>query len=44
MDLLLNGAGALVTQDMQKAEVLKATFTSVFTNKTGLQKSQRPGE
>lgn len=34
----------LVTQGMQKAEVLKAIFTSIFTNKTGFQKSQRPGE
>lgn len=31
----------LVTQGMQKAEVLKAIFTSIFTNKTGFQKSQR---
>ena len=30
---LLNGTGALVTQDMEKAEVLKAFFTSVSTSK-----------
>ena len=30
MSLLLNGAGDPVTQDMEKAEVLDATFASVF--------------
>lgn len=34
----LNGAGALVTQDMGKAEVLNAFFTS----KTSLQESKTP--
>jgi len=35
--------GDLVTQDMEKAEVLSTTLASVFTSKTGLQESQRPG-
>lgn len=39
---LLNGAGTLVTQDMEKAEVLDAFFTSVFTGQTGRQGSQAP--
>ena len=45
MGPLLNETGALVTQDMVKAEVLKAAFASVFTSKMGLQtpRSQRPG-
>lgn len=34
MGLLLNGNGLLVTNDMEKAEVLKASFMSVFTDKT----------
>ncbi|GAB0206869.1 mitochondrial enolase superfamily member 1 [Grus japonensis] len=40
--LLLNGAGALVTQDMEKSEVLNAAFASVYSSKTGLQESQVP--
>lgn len=32
VDLLLNEAGALVTQDMSRAKVPTAIFTSVFTN------------
>ncbi|KAK4815764.1 LOW QUALITY PROTEIN: hypothetical protein QYF61_007182 [Mycteria americana] len=34
--------GDLVTQDMEKAEVLNATFASAFTSKTSLQESQIP--
>jgi len=37
---LLKVAGALVTQDMEKAEVLDATFTSLFTSKSSLQQSK----
>lgn len=33
VDLLLNGAGKLVTNDMEKAEVLSAAFASVSTRK-----------
>lgn len=40
MGPLLNGARAVVTQDVEKAEVVRAIFTSVFTSKTGLQKSR----
>ncbi|KAK4811175.1 hypothetical protein QYF61_019806 [Mycteria americana] len=36
-DPLLNEVGDLVTQDMEKAEVLHAFFASVFTSKTSLQ-------
>ena len=39
---LLNGAGNLVTQDMEKVEVLNIFSTSVFTGKTSLQASGRP--
>ncbi|KAK4807033.1 hypothetical protein QYF61_000362 [Mycteria americana] len=39
---LLNEIGDLVTQDMEKAEVLNAAFASVFTSKTSLQESQAP--
>ncbi|GAB0208674.1 hypothetical protein GRJ2_003333100 [Grus japonensis] len=39
---LLNEAGDLVTQDMEKAEVLNTVFASVFTSKTSLQESQVP--
>ncbi|KAK4810492.1 hypothetical protein QYF61_004272 [Mycteria americana] len=39
---LLNGTGDLVTQDMEKADVLNAFFASVFTRKTSLQESHVP--
>lgn len=42
MGPLLDGAAAIVTHDMEKAEVLNALFTSVFSSKTGLQKSEAP--
>lgn len=35
---LLNGVGALLTEEIKKAEILKAFFTS--TDKTSLQKSK----
>ena len=37
---LLDKMGDLVTRDMEKAEVLDATFASVSTGITGLQESQ----
>jgi len=40
MSPLLNGAGTLVTQDMEEAEILNAAFSSVFTSIAGLQESQ----
>ena len=42
MGPLLNEMGDLVTQDMEKADVLNAFFASAFTSKTGLQESQVP--
>lgn len=38
----MNGAGKLVTNDMEKAEVLSAFFASVSTSKTSLQEFQAP--
>lgn len=39
MGLLLNGTGALVTQNMEKVEVLNAFFTLVFIGEADLQES-----
>lgn len=38
MVMLLNKEGALMTQDMEKSEVLNAFFTPVSTSKNSLQK------
>lgn len=40
---LLNGAGNMVTQNMEKSEVLDPFFASVFNSKPGLQEHQAPG-
>lgn len=40
---LLNEAGHLVTKDMEKAEVLNASFTSACTSKINFQQSQASG-
>lgn len=42
MNLLLNGAGKLMTDDVEKAEVLCAAFASVTTSKTSMQEFQAP--
>lgn len=38
MELLLNGAKALVTEYMEMAEILNALFISVFSGKANLEK------
>lgn len=40
MGLLLNGAGALVTKDVEKAKVLNVFFILVFIGKASLQELQ----
>lgn len=40
MGPLLNGAGALVTKDVEKAKVVNVFFILVFIGKTSLQESQ----
>ena len=42
MSLLLNRTGDLVAKVTEKAEVLSAFFTSVFTGQTDFQDSQTP--
>ena len=42
MGPLLSETGGLVTQDMEEAEVLNASFASAFTSKTSLQELQVP--
>ena len=39
---LLNELGDLVIQDVEKVEVVNASFALVFTSKTKLQESQAP--
>jgi len=39
---LMNGTRDLITQDMEKAEVLNALFDSIIIRKTGLQEFQAP--
>lgn len=43
VSLLLNGAGNLVTGNMEESEILNTFFTSVFIGKTDLQESQAHG-
>lgn len=42
MGLLLNGAGNLVTKDMEQAEAANAFFTLICTVNTNLQELQAP--
>lgn len=44
MGLLFNGAGSMVTKDVEKAEVLNVTFVLVFTRKTSVQECQNLGK
>jgi len=39
----MNGVGDLLTKNTEKAEILNALFTSVFTCKTSLQESVEQG-
>lgn len=39
---LLNETGGLVTQDTEEAEVMNASFASVFTNETSLREFRVP--
>lgn len=40
MELLVNVTGKLITNDMEKAKVLSALFTLIFTSKPSLEVSQ----
>lgn len=42
MGPLLNGSGVLVTEDVEKTEVLIAFFSSVFISEIGLRKCHVP--
>lgn len=44
LGLLLNQMRNLVTQNMEKAELLNIFFASAFTSKTSLQRSQKQEE
>lgn len=40
----MNGAGTLLTEDIEKGEILKVFITSVFRSKTSLQKDSTDAE